>query len=179
MVGRQGQVSVDYYPSKSREKKATQNAKRASENEYEVPKKHLAQRQMLPIERQEIHEDLDEATQTSVVSLVPSTLTDTTGQSTHERDAFLMTLGKLVDEQSRVINMLLDKISHMGEEFTSLKRGQEECQQSVKDLRIEFEARNNSAVITRFTPPTLTALVIPGTVRATTSKSERGGARST
>ena len=157
----------------------TQNVKRASENEYDVPKKHLAQRQMLPIERQEIHEDPDETTQTSVVSLVPSTLTDTTGQSTQERDAFLMTLGKLVDEQSRVINMLLDKISHMGDEFTSLKRGQEECQQSVKDLRMEFEARNNSAVITRFTPPTLTALVIPGTVRATTSKSERGGARST
>ena len=75
--------------------------------------------------------------------------------------------------------MLLDKISLMGEEFTSLKQGQDECQQSVKNLMLEFEARNSSAVITRFTPPTLTALVIHGTVRATTSKSERGGARST
>ena len=91
-----------------------------------------------------------------------------------------MQLGALVEEQTLAIHMLVSEISSLKETVSTMTCKIENHEASIHDLQKKLGEYTEPAVIPKFTPPTLSALRIPGVGRALTSASSTGGsARST
>ena len=91
-----------------------------------------------------------------------------------------MQLGALVEEQTLAIHMLVNEISSLKETVSTMTCKIENHEASIHDLQKKLGEYTEPAVIPKFTPPTLSALRIPGVGRALTSASSTGGsARST